>query len=66
MPLPEEDEFELRRRAQECRAIAKRTPWPSVKQSYLELAEHWTSLADERVKFTPKIRTRLPFGLSRH
>jgi len=41
---------EFRRRAQECRVLAKRTASLEIKQFYLDLAQHWTFLADHAAK----------------
>jgi hypothetical protein len=65
MPIPDEDEFELRRRAEECLRVAERATSPSLKRSYLELADQWTYLADQsaRLMLQPEWR---PFGFTRH
>ena len=40
-------ELEFRQRAEQCCRLAARATALDTKQSYLDLAEHWTLLADQ-------------------
>jgi len=40
-------ELEFRQRAEQCCRLAARATALDLKQSYLDLAEHWTFLADQ-------------------
>lgn len=40
-------ELEFRQRAEQCCRLAARATALDIKQSYLDLAEHWTFLADQ-------------------
>jgi hypothetical protein len=54
-------EEEFRQRAEACRQRAARATGLDIKQSYLDLADHWTFLADQTAKATAKPRLSL-FG----
>jgi hypothetical protein len=43
--------LEYRKRAEECREMARSAALPNIKENYEELAAMWEKMAEERLKF---------------